>query len=388
MSSFNDDHMTWATAYDLINKEISRLQSMSTTIEQQRYGEAVLLKEVAFLSAKMVATVRKILTYLKHVEHMDLGRRENLQRGVMTCYLVECVQVWTVYGLPCTTRDAEFLYLSRRLTELLHRDDLPTPYYCRDSNPLLLGLLYHIRWVVLGQHAQRPNLVLPYQGNEGRSDTAAWMYRALCNLTGGDSLNRCFPYAFLYGTFSDITVRTQIGLNRRRLEIYLNADVWQLLLRHKRTLLVEDSVDFPDFGVRAPDLDWHALQITCRLLNLRQQQQRTRQVGENVDERHEVHFSAREVFAWRTAVPPRSQTMPRRPQQASHCSCELRGVRQDGGYMSMTVARSTQIPHQSHVRSPAPVRMTDLRVLATRNARRDRRRRDEDRNTTDGSSSG
>ena len=66
---------------------------MPTTVEPQRYGETVLLKEVVLLSAKMVATVRKILTYLKHVEHMDLGRRENLQRGVMTCYLAECVQV-------------------------------------------------------------------------------------------------------------------------------------------------------------------------------------------------------------------------------------------------------------------------------------------------------
>ena len=74
MSSFNDEHMTWTTAYDLINREIIRLQSMSTTREQQRYGEAVLLKEVAFLSAMMVKTVRKILTYLKRVEHMDLGR--------------------------------------------------------------------------------------------------------------------------------------------------------------------------------------------------------------------------------------------------------------------------------------------------------------------------
>ena len=356
---------------------------MPTTVEPQRYGETILLKEVAFLSAKMVATVRKILTYLKHVEHMDLDERENIQRGIMTCYLVECVQVWTVYGLPCTTHDVEFLYLSRRLTELLHRDDLPTPYYCRDSNPLLLGLLYHIRWVVLGQHTQRPNLVLPYQGNKGRSDTVAWMYRALCNLTDGDTLNRCFPYAFLYGTFSDITVKTPIGLNRRRLEIYLNTDVRRLFLHHKQTLLVGHSIDFPDFGVHAPDPDWHALQIMCRLTNLRRQQQRTHRGEEIVDEQHEAHFSAREVVAWRTTVPPRSQTMPRRPRQTSHCSCERRGTYQDGGYMSMTVARSTQIPRRSHVHSPVPTRTTDLRVLATHNARRDRQRRDEDRDVTD-----
>ena len=82
------------------------------------------------------------------------------------------------------------------------------PFYCRDSNPLLLGLLYHIRWAVLGQHVQQPDLILPYQGNEGRSNTVAWMYRALCNLTGGDSLNRCFPYAFLYGT----SEKLQLGL--------------------------------------------------------------------------------------------------------------------------------------------------------------------------------
>ena len=119
MSSHDDGHMTWTTASDLIIREINSLQSTPTSREQERYGEAVLLKEMAFLSAMMVKTIRKILTYLKHVEHTDLGRRENLQRGVMTCYLAECVQVWTVYGLPCTAHDAEFLYLSRRLTELL-----------------------------------------------------------------------------------------------------------------------------------------------------------------------------------------------------------------------------------------------------------------------------
>ena len=157
------------------------------------------------MSAMMVKTVRKILTYLKHVEHMDLGRRENLQRGVMTCYLAECVQVWTVYGLPCTAHDAEFLYLSRRLTELLRGCDLSTPFYCRDSNPLLLGLLYHIRWMVLGQHGRQLDLMLPYRGNKGRGNTVAWMYRALRNLTSRDSLNLCFPYAFLYGTYREIT---------------------------------------------------------------------------------------------------------------------------------------------------------------------------------------
>ena len=150
------------------------------------------------------------------------------------------------------------------------------------------------------------------------------MYRALRNLTSGDSLNLCFPYAFLYGTYREITAGTRVGLNRRRLEIYLNADVRQLFLRHKRTLLVEDSVDFPDFGVCAPDLDWHTLQIACRLHNLRQQQRKTRQVEETIDERHEVHFSAQEVFAWQTGAQSRSQTMPRRSQQTPACSGEWR----------------------------------------------------------------
>ena len=319
---------------------------------------------------------------------MDLSSREHFQRGVMSCYLAECVQVWTVYGLPCMAHDAEFLYLSRCLTELLRGCDLSMPFYCRDSNPLLLGLLYHIRWMVLGQHGQQLDLMLPYRGNKGRGNTVAWMYRALRNLTSGDSLNLCFPYAFLYGTYREITTGTRVGLNRRRLETYLNADVRQLFLRHKRTLLVEDSADFPDFGTCAPDLDWHALQIACRLHNLRHRRQKARQAEETIDERHEVHFSAEEVFAWRTEAQPQSQTMPRQSRQTPACSCEWRGVSQDGEYVSMTITRSAQIPHQSHVHNPAPVRTTDLRVLATHNARRDRRRREEDHSITDGPNSG
>ena len=64
----------------------------------------------------MVRTVKKILTYLESVEAMDLDNKERLQRGVLICYLVECVELWTVYGLPYTEHDSEFLFFSTRLS--------------------------------------------------------------------------------------------------------------------------------------------------------------------------------------------------------------------------------------------------------------------------------
>ena len=380
MSSHDDGNMTWAAAYDLIIREINRLQTMPTSREQQRYSEAVLLKEVALLSSMMVKTVRKILVYLQHVEYFDLSSREELQRGILTCYLAECVQVWTVHGLPCMANYPEFLDLSERLAEVLHLHDPSAPPYRRDSNPLMLGLLSHIRWAVLGQCVWQPDLMLPYRGNEGRGRAAARMYRALCNLTCGDTVNRYFPYAFLYGTYLDITTRTQVGLNRRHLETYLHEDVRQVFIQHKRALLMENSADFPDFGKCAPDMNWHALQVACRSHNLRQQWQQARQTEENIEEKHEIHFSDQEVFAWRTT----SQW----PRQTPTCCGEWRGVTRDGEYVSMSIRRNAQSHYQNYTRDPAPVKTTDREVVATHNTRRDGQPIDEDRGAVGGPDSG
>ena len=306
MSSHNAKRITWKAAADLINQEVDRLHSAPTSTEQKRYGEAVLFKEAAFLSATMMRTVSKILIYLESIESMDLDYRERLQRGVLTCYLVECAELWSTYGLPCTEHDAEFLFFSTRLSRLLWRYDRAVPVYSRDSNPLLLGLVRNVRWTVadhLGHPVQQPEMMLPFKGNQGRSSTAAWLYRALRYLTGGDSVNRFFPYVFEYGTYTEITPYSQVGINRRCLGIYLTDDVRQLIFRHKRVLQAGDSADLPDFGCCAPDINWHALQVACRLHNLRLQPPGGRRRGEYRESEVEVSFSEREVFAWHVDTP-------------------------------------------------------------------------------------
>ena len=357
MSLRDRRNITWTAALDLLNREINRLQSMPVSENQVRYSEAVLLHEAAYLSAVIVKTIRKILIYLKHVEHMSLSRQEHLQRGVMTCYLVECVQLWTVYGLPCVANYSEFLYLSECLPELLQRYDPSTPFHRPDKCTLLLGLLSRIKLATLGRDIRpQTDLMLPYRGDAGRNRTAAYMYRALRNLTCVDTVNRCYPYAFLYGTYRELTAGTRVGLNRRRLETYLHADVRRLFLQHKRAIVMEDSLDFPDFGECAPDMNWHALQVACRFYNLRQQRQQDRQTEETIEERHEIHFSASEVFAWRTT----SQWS----QPTPTCSDECIGASQDGAYVSMAVERA-QTPDQRYTFSPAPVKVTDQEVTAT-----------------------
>ena len=345
MSSHNAKRITWKAAADLINQEVDRLHSAPTSTEQKRYGEAVLFKEAAFLSATMMRTVSKILTYLESIESMDLDYRERLQRGVLTCYLVECAELWSTYGLPCPEHDAEFLFFSTRLSRLLWRYDRAVPVYSRDSNPLLLGLVRNVRWTVadhLGHPVQQPEMMLPFKGNQGRSSTAAWLYRALRYLTGGDSVNRFFPYVFEYGTYTEITPYSQVGINRRCLGIYLTDDVRQLIFRHKRVLQAEDSADLPDFGCCAPDINWHALQVACRLHNLRLQPSGGRQRGEFRESEVEVSFSEREVFAWHVDTPWQPYAAQQQLDSAPTGSRERRQAGQDSEYLSMSAAVPTQ----------------------------------------------
>ena len=348
MSSHNAKRITWKVAADLISKEVDRLQSTPISIERKRYGEAVLFKEAAFLSATMVRTVKKILIYLDSIETMDLDNKEMLQRGVMVGYLVECVELWTTYGLPYTEHDAEFLFFSARLSQLLWKYDRAVPVHNRASNPLLLGLVRNIRWTVadhLGQPVQRPEMMLPSQGDRGRGGIAAWMYRALRCLTGGDSVNRFFPFVFEYGTYEEITPCTRIGVNRRCLGIYLPEDVRQLIFHHKRVFRVEDSLDLPDFGSCAPDIDWHSLQIACRLHNLRLQPQGRRQHGEYIGQEEEVEvcFSEQGVFAWQVDIPWQRYAVcgQLRPNSASADNNEQREASQDGEYLSMSAVTTS-----------------------------------------------
>ena len=345
MSSHNAQRMTWKAATDLINKEVDRLQSTPISIERKRYGEAVLFKEAAFLSATMVRTVRKILIYLESVEAMDLDDKEMLQRGVLVCYLVECVELWTAYGLPYTEHDSELLYFSACLSRLLQKYDRAVPVHSRALSPLLFGLVRNIRWTVadhLGHPVQRPEMMLPFQGNPGRGSTAAWMYKALRHLTGGDSVNRLFPYVFEYGTFEEITPCTRIGVNRRCLGIYLPEDVRRLIFRHARVFRVKDSLDLPDFGSYAPDINWHSLQVACRLHNLRLQPQGGRQRGEYQEDEVEVCFSEQGVLAWRVDIPWQRHAAQLRTNLAPADNNERREVSQDSEYLPMSAAMSVQ----------------------------------------------
>ena len=150
MSLTDNGNLTWTAALDLLNREINRLQSSPVHKDQERYSEAVLLHEIASLTAIMVKNVRKILVYLDNMECMDIPSQEHLQRGVLTCYVVECIQVWTVYGAPCMMNYSEFLDLSERLHELLREYSPSIPRFRRSTNPVLLGLVHKIRRTVLG----------------------------------------------------------------------------------------------------------------------------------------------------------------------------------------------------------------------------------------------
>ena len=261
MPAHDDEHITWPTASNLITREATRLQNPLTSRERARRDEAVLFREVALWTSMLVQNTKKIVVYLLDVEGKNMSGRECLLRATLVGYLVEVTQIYSVYGLPCSIHDDEFLQFSAQLSQLLRTADPSVPFYTRDRYPLLTNLtnlVYHSVSDHLGRPEPTPALKLPFERNLHRDHSAKWLRSALHQLTNGDTLQRRFPYAFVYGTFLEISGGTWIGANRRQLNIYLSHDVRRLILAHRRTILLEDSL-FPDFGHRSRESEWHGI---------------------------------------------------------------------------------------------------------------------------------
>ena len=161
MPAHDIERITWPAASNLITREVTRLHTTLISREWTRRGKAVLFRDVALWSAMIVQNTKKILIYLLDVEGKDLSGRECLLRATLVGYLVEVTQVYTVYGLPCSIYDDEFLQFSAQLSQLLQRTDPSIPYYTRDRYPLmtnLTNLVYHSVSDHLGRPVPAPSL--------------------------------------------------------------------------------------------------------------------------------------------------------------------------------------------------------------------------------------
>ena len=313
MSSHDGVRIAWSTAFNLINKGVARLRRSPISHEQERHGEAVLFRDVSLWSAMAVNTTKKILIYLLDVEDRELSSRERLLRGILVGYLVEVVQGWVVFGPPCATNDAQFFQFAGRLSQLLRRTDPSIPYYSRDQYPVTLNLTRLIRHSVadhLGRPTPKPVLELPHKHDRNRGWVAEWLHQ----LVDGDTVQRRFPYAFVYGTFIEVTEDTPVGINRRQLNTYLNPDIRRLILMYRHTILMEDS-PFPDFGQGSREMEWHILHVCCRFYNLRQQILSTRQSLQHITEQPEDHDAPPEAPIQPAEVPPQRQQQQQQLQQ-------------------------------------------------------------------------